>query len=301
MRNITNSNTASDKRVRVLVTGYRGILGRALLAALPARGVETSGVDVEELDITARDAVAAYIGGLAPTVVINAAAFTRVDECESRPAECYAVNAGGAENVARAAAAAGARVIQLSTDYVFDGATDRPYVEGDAPSPLNVYGASKLEGERRVGAVCPDAVIVRTAWLFGAGGPNFIAKIIKRARAGDALRVVDDQRGSPTFAGHLAAALAELLAVDFRGVVHVAGAGVASWYDVAAEVLRAEGYSAPLMAIKTAELGAAARRPPYSALDCSLYARLTGKAMPLWETGVAAYAAALGEGGVVAD
>jgi dTDP-4-dehydrorhamnose reductase len=272
-----------------------------LLAALPARGVETSGVDVEELDITARDAVGAYIGRLAPTVVINAAAFTRVDECESRPAECYAVNAGGAENVARAAKAAGARVIQLSTDYVFDGATDRPYVEGDAPSPLNVYGASKLEGERRVAAVSPDAVIVRTAWLFGAGGPNFIAKIMTRARAGEALRVVNDQRGSPTFAGHLAAALAELVAADFRGVVHVAGVGVASWYDVAAEALRAAGLPASLAAITTAELGAAARRPLYSALDCSLYARLTGKTLPPWETGVAAYVAALGEGGVVAD
>lgn len=275
--------------MKVLVTGHLGILGRALMLELVRRKVDVVGVDVAQMDVTDAGRVRAVVTREGPTAVVNCAAFTGVDDCESHKELCVAVNAQGAENVAAAAADAGARVIQLSTDYVFNGTSRVPYAEDARPAPLSAYGESKLEGERRVAAVAPDHLVVRTAWLFGAGGVNFVSKILTRAKAGEPLAVVDDERGSPTYAGHLATALAELLDVEFRGVVHVAGAGDASWYDVAAEVLRLTGIRVPLEAIAAADLDLAARRPPYSVLDVSRYTALTGQIMPPWREGLAAY------------
>jgi dTDP-4-dehydrorhamnose reductase len=275
--------------MKVLVTGHRGILGRALLAELARRGADAVGVDVAEMDVTDAGRVNAVVAREKPGAVINCAAFTDVDGCESHRELCFAVNAGGAENVAAAAAQAGARVVHMSTDYVFDGAAQIPYGEDAEPRPLSAYGDSKLEGERRVAATAAEYVIVRTAWLFGVGGVNFVSKALTRAKSGEALAVVNDQFGSPTYAGHLAEALTNLLDVEFRGVVHVAGAGVASWYDVAAEILNITGLDVPLKALASGALELGARRPHYSALDASLYARLTGRAMPPWQEGLAAY------------
>jgi dTDP-4-dehydrorhamnose reductase len=281
--------------VKVLVTGHRGILGRALMAELPRRGADVVGVDVTEMDVVDARAVNAVVGKEKPSAIINCAAFTDVDGCESRRESCFAVNAAGAENVAAAAAKGGARIVHVSTDYVFDGEARDPYKEDAEPHPLSAYGESKLEGERRVAAAATDYVIVRTAWLFGAGGANFVSKILARAKSGGELAVVNDQRGSPTYAGYLAAALARLLDVEFRGVVHVAGGGVASWYDVAAEVLRLTKIDVPLRAIAADDLSVPARRPAYSALDASRYAKLTGDAMPPWREGLRAYLRELGE------
>ncbi len=275
--------------MKVLVTGHLGILGRALMLELTQRKVDVVGVDVAQMDVTDAGRVRAVVAREGPAAVVNCAAFTGVDDCESHKELCFAVNAQGAENVAAAAADVGARVIQLSTDYVFDGTSRIPYAEDANPAPLSAYGESKLEGERRVAAVAPDHLVIRTAWLFGAGGVNFVSKVLTRAKAAEPLAVVDDERGSPTYAAHLAAALAELLDVEFRGVVHVAGAGDASWYDVAAEVLRLTGISVPLEAIAAADLDLAAPRPPYSVLDVSRYTALTGQIMPPWQEGLAAY------------
>lgn len=264
-------------------------MGRAVLAELARRGADAVGVDVAEVDVTDAGRVNAVVARERPAAIVNCAAFTAVDECESHRELCFAVNAGGAENVAAAAARVGARVVHVSTDYVFDGAARVPYAEDAEPRPLSVYGESKLEGEKRVAAAAGRHVIVRTAWLFGVGGVNFVSRILTRAKDGETLAVVDDQFGSPTYAGHLAEALANLLDVEFGGVVHVAGAGVASWYDVAAEVLRITRIKVPLEALASGGLDLAAPRPPFSALDASLYARLTGRAMPPWQEGVAAY------------
>ncbi|NIT35304.1 MAG: dTDP-4-dehydrorhamnose reductase [candidate division Zixibacteria bacterium] len=289
MRTTIDDNTAAGSGMKVLVTGHLGILGRALMVELVQRKVDAVGVDVAQMDVTDAGRVRAVVTRERPTAVVNCAAFTGVDDCESHKGLCFAVNAQGAENVAAAAADADARVIQLSTDYVFDGTSRVPYAEDAKPAPLSAYGESKLEGERRVAAVTSDHLVVRTAWLFGVGGVNFVSKVLTRAKAGEPLAVVDDERGSPTYAGHLATALAELLDVEFRGVVHVAGAGDASWYDVAAEVLRLTGMRARLEAIAAADLDLAARRPPYSALDISRYTALTGQIMPSWREGLAAY------------
>jgi dTDP-4-dehydrorhamnose reductase len=239
--------------------------------------------------VTDGAAVRAVMEQEVPAAVVNCAAFTNVDGCEHERDACFGVNGLGAGNVSSAAAEAGARVIHVSTDYVFDGRSTIPYKEDDRPAPLSAYGESKLDGERRVAEAGSDYVIVRTAWLFGAGGANFVSKILARAKAGEPLRVVNDQRGSPTYAGHLAAALAILLRVEYRGVVHVAGTGEASWFDVAAEALRLSGYSVPLTAVTTADAALPARRPSYSVLDSSFYAALTGEVMPPWQEGLAAY------------
>ena len=281
---------ATGAETYVLVTGAAGILGLALTDELDRRpGFAVYGADIGDFDITDARATTEFIGAARPNVVINCAAFTRVDACESATAACFAANGRGAANIARAAAAVGARSIQLSTDYIFDGRAGRAYREDDEPAPLNAYGRSKLEGERLARAAAPDCLIVRTAWLFGVGGANFVAKILARARGGETLRVVDDQRGSPTFAGHLAAGIADLLTIPYRGVIHCAGAGVASWFDVAAQVLRLAALEAPLVAIKTADFAQPARRPVYSALDCSRFEALTGGRLPDWREGVRAY------------
>jgi dTDP-4-dehydrorhamnose reductase len=281
--------------VKVLVTGHRGILGGALMAELPRRGDDAVGVDVAEMDVTDARAVEDVVERERPSAIINCAAFTDVDGCEDAREACFAVNAAGAGNVAAAAAKAGARIFHLSTDYVFDGEAQTPYAEDAEPRPLSAYGESKLEGERRVAGAAKDHIIVRTAWLFGTGGANFVSKILARAKSGEPLAVVKDQRGSPTYAGHLAKALAELLDVEFRGVVHAAGGGVASWYDVAEEVLRVTKINVPLKAIAAVELDHPARRPAYSALDTSLYADLTGDAMPPWREGLREYLREIGE------
>jgi dTDP-4-dehydrorhamnose reductase len=285
---------ATVKEGPIVITGCRGLLGRALVDAFGEAGIDVLGIDIDDVDIADAAAVDAYFERVKPALVINCAAYARVDACESNREECFRVNAAGAGNVARAAVATAARLIHMSTDYVFDGRVGRPYLEDDAPHPASAYGASKLAGEKEVLAAGGRYLIVRTAWLFGAGGPNFIATILGRARAGEPLRVVDDQYGSPTYAGHLAAALVRLAAADAGGVLHVAGGGVASWYDVAAAALELARIPVPLAAIKTSEYPTAAPRPPNSALACGKYKELVGTPMPPWREGVAAYLRDLG-------
>jgi dTDP-4-dehydrorhamnose reductase len=192
--------------MKVLITGHAGILGRAVLETLRRAEMNVVGFDLPQMDITDAGRVAAVVRRERPEVVINCAAFTRVDECESQRELCFAINAAGAGNVAAAAAEGEARLIHISTDYVFDGNARAPYAEEAEPRPLSAYGESKLAGEREVAAAAADHVIVRTAGLYGVGGVSFVSKILTRAKAGEALRVVSDQCVSPTYAGHLAEA-----------------------------------------------------------------------------------------------
>lgn len=285
---------ASASERPIVVMGCRGLLGRALLNAFGQISAKVLGVDVDDVDITNAAAVIGYVDDIKPQMIINGAAYTQVDNCESHRAECFRVNALGAGNVARAAAAAGSRLIHISTDYVFDGRAGRPYREEDIPNPESVYGAGKLEGERQVQAAGGRYLIVRTAWLFGSGGPDFVTKILARCRAGESLRVVDDQYGSPTYAGHLAEALGRLIALDIGGILHVAGSGIASWYEVAAAILTIGGFDTPLAAIKTPDYPLPAPRPANSSLACGRYEIITGTRMPMWREGLAAYLRALG-------
>jgi dTDP-4-dehydrorhamnose reductase len=251
--------------MRILITGANGQLGAELMRELAGRADVVGGVR-PEFDIAAPDC-AARVASVGPAWVLHAAAATDVDGCERDPASAMAVNAEGTRRVAEGCRRAQARMLYVSTDFVFDGSKASPYTETDTPAPLSVYGHSKLAGENAVREVAPRWAIVRTAWLFGAHGRNFVKTILDKAAAGETLRVVDDQVGSPTYARDLAAALGRLVRRDLAGVYHLTNGGVCSWYEFAREIIRQSGLDGVrVLPIGSHELGRAARRPAYSAL-----------------------------------
>jgi dTDP-4-dehydrorhamnose reductase len=230
------------------------------------------------------------LGAAGPDAVINCAAWTNVDGAETEEAAATAVNGAGAGHVAGAAAELGAWTIHVSSDYVFDGLARAPYVESSPTGPLSAYGRSKLAGEHAVAATAPDAhTIVRTSWLFGAGGPCFPATIRRLAGERDELTVVDDQVGCPTFTGHLAAALVELARSRPAGIVHVAGGGRCSWFEFARAIVTACELSCEIKPGRTEDLGRPAPRPAYSVLGTER----PGEAPRLadWRDGLSAYLA----------
>jgi dTDP-4-dehydrorhamnose reductase len=277
--------------MRILVTGARGQLGVELVRHLAGVG-EVVGRDLPELDITRPEAAAA-VASLNPTWVVHAAAATDVDGCERDPAGAVRVNAEGTERVADGCRRVGAGLLYVSTDFVFDGRQRTPYSEADAPAPLSAYGRSKLLGERAAATV-PRWTVVRTAWLFGPHGRNFVKTILAKANAGEPLRVVDDQVGSPTYARDLAAAIAVLLGRGLTGTYHVTNAGACSWYEFAAEILRQSGVAAPLRPITTPELRRPAARPAYSVLAHQAWERAGLPPLRPWQEALADMLAACG-------
>jgi dTDP-4-dehydrorhamnose reductase len=261
------------------------MLGRDVSSVAGAAGHELIALARPRLDITSSVAVDAAVSQARPDVVINCAAWTDVDLAERSEPAALAVNGSGAGNVARAAHAAGAWTIHLSTDYVFDGAARAPYVESDSVGPLSAYGRSKLAGERAVAEQAPEThTIVRSSWLFGAGGPCFPTTILRLAGEHDELSVVDDQVGCPTFTGHLAPALVELSERGAGGLLHAAGAGQCSWYELAREIVGRAGLACEVSPGKTADLGRPAPRPPYSVLGTERPA--DAPALPHWHVGL---------------
>jgi len=278
-----------------LVTGSRGQLGSALVEHLAMEGVSFTACSHADLDVADPEAVAARIASLPrPLVVVNAAAFTQVDRCEREPEAARRGNALAPEVLARACAVAGAKLVHVSTDYVFAGDAHRPYREDDPPDPRSVYGRTKLAGERAVLGASPDFLVVRSSWVFGAGR-NFVAAMLdqaERRRTGDVegpLRVVDDQRGCPTWAADLAGALLRLVRAGASGVVHVANAGEATWWDLARLCLDEAGYAdLEIERISSADLPPGAPRPAWSVLDTSRAAAL-GVRLRSWEDAARAY------------
>lgn len=266
------------------------MLGRDLETTLTGAGHEVVGLDRSELDITDADAVRAAITGHAPRVVVNCAAWTDVDGAEAAELAATAVNGAGAGHVAAAAVGAGAFVVQISTDYVFDGRADTPYREDAATNPLSAYGRSKLAGELAVRAAAPDAhAIVRTSWLFGPAGPNFVATMLRLGSEREELTVVDDQLGRPTYTGHLAAGLVSVVEQRPTGVLHLAGTGSCSWHDLAVATFAGSGVDCHVRRGTTAELGRPAPRPAYSVLSST---RPETPALPDWRAGLDDYLAA---------
>jgi len=284
--------------VRWMITGAGGQLGLCLERRLgDAPGHALAGaLGHGDLDVADPEAAARALDRLRPDVVANAAAFTWVDRCESEPEQARRGNADGPAVLARACASRGVRLAHVSTDYVFDGTARRPYTEADPPSPRTVYGRSKLEGEQRVREALPDALVVRTAWLYGPGR-NFVATILRvatgRQRAGDPtpLRVVDDQFGSPTWAADLADGLVRLVEGGHSGLYHLANRGVATWWDVAREALDHAGLrDLEIERVGTDEFPRPAPRPAYSALDTSKAER-DGVRLRPWREALAAHLA----------
>lgn len=274
-----------------MVIGAAGMLGTDLMKLFEASGVSVAGLDVQDLDIRNSESVAGALSGFRPGTIINLAALTDVDGCESRVEEAYAVNAAGAGNLARVAAHRGDVLVHMSTDYVFDGCKAGPYVEDDLINPLGVYGASKAAGEQRVREALPGRhCIVRTSWLYGVHGKNFVEAILTAAGQRDVLTVVDDQRGRPTYTFDLAEGLLALCRVGARGTFHVANSGEATWYDFAVRILEAAGVRGVRVEPTTTEkLGRPAPRPGYSVLDCSRFEEATGTQLRSWQAALDAY------------
>lgn len=252
--------------MKILVVGSGGMLGSDLVETFGAVH-ETTGVDLPQLDITRLDACLAALREFRPDIVVNAAAFTQVDVCESREEEAFQVNASGAGNLAKAAASLGARLVHYSTDYIFDGRKQGPYVEEDAPDPQSVYGKSKLLGETLIREHCPDHLIVRTSWLFGRNGNNFIRTILGAARKGSSLRVVNDQKGSPTYAKDLAEHTLTMIHAGCRSTYHVTNSGSCTWFELASNALVWAGMpEVPVTPVSTSEFPRPAPRPSNSVL-----------------------------------
>ncbi len=269
----------------ILVVGANGMLGRDLMSQL---GDRASGVDINEIDITSLESVMGVLQGSKPDVVINCAAFTDVDGCESNPDKAMEVNGEGVGYLAMACREIGALLVQISTDYVFDGGKGMQYIEDDAPRPLNVYGESKLAGEMNA-AFCPEHLIVRTQWLYGLHGKNFVETMLRLAVDKDEISVVDDQTGSPTWTVDLAKAIIILIEKKCRGIYHAANTGFCSWNEFARTIFADAGLTISVKSMTTDELDRPARRPLYSMLDCSKLAQDTGFIMPAWQNALRGY------------
>lgn len=279
------------QRRRVLITGASGMLGSDLVPVLAGAGYEVLARSRSELDIADAAAVARELTATTPDILVNCAAFTKVDLCETDP-RALAVNAQAVGTLAEACGHRSCQLVQISTDFVFDGAKRRPYVEDDATNPLSAYGRTKREGEEQALRL-PGSLIVRASWLFGRSGWNFIEAILKQVESGKTrLSVVADQVGRPTATTDLSEAILALLDAGASGIYHFANRGEVSWHDFAARILSLAGRSeVPIDAISSETLARPAARPPYSTLDTGKYERLTGRAVRRFEDPLAEYIA----------
>lgn len=285
----------------IAILGATGQLGSDLVRAAAAAGADHVALSHEDVDVTDVESLARAFDRLKPAVVINSAAFHQVDRCEEDPAEAYRVNAVGALLTARAAQDVGARCLFVSTDYVFDGGRDprTGYTEDDAAAPVNVYGASKLAGEQLVAQALEDHLVVRVSSLFGVAGArgkggNFIETILKKAREGGPLRVVNDQWMTPTYTADAAAAILQLALSDARGVVHVTNPEPCAWHAFASEAVSLVGLRVPVEAVSVSTFPSKVRRPRNSALQTGRLASLLGAPLRPWREALRAYLAAKG-------
>jgi dTDP-4-dehydrorhamnose reductase len=262
------------------------MLGQAVVQEARARGWDALGLSREQADVTDRDGLLKRVRDFRPEAVLNCAAHTKVDACETEVERAFAVNAEGAGNAAAAAESVGARLVHVSTDYVFDGTAREPYKEDAPTAPLSVYGKSKLEGERRV-LDYDRALVVRTSWLFGPGGPNFVATMVGLIEAGRVpLRVVDDQVGAPTYTPFLAPALLDLARLEATGIVHYRNREPVSWYAFAQAIARQCSGEAEVIPVTTAEFPRPAPRPAWSVLDVARFEAIAGRPVEPWEEGL---------------
>ncbi len=264
--------------MKILIAGSHGMLGTDLMRALQP-GNSVRGIDLPRMDITQFDQCLAVVEEFQPDVIVNAAAFTRVDECETNPAKAFLVNGDAAGNLARSAESAGSLLVHYSTDYIFDGTKQDAYREDDPPNPQSVYGKSKLLGEEQVRKYCQKSLILRTSWLFGQNGPNFIRTIVAAAQQGTPLRVVNDQTGSPTSSADLALHTRILIEANRRGVYHITNSGSCTWFMLAERAVEWAGIrDISVTPVSTSEFPRPAPRPANSVLA---NARLEREGFPL--------------------
>lgn len=281
--------------MKILIVGYKGQLGTELikilkkgcseLGEIPAvfDCAEVQPVGIDGLDITDAQAVEEYLAQARPDVVVNCAAFTNVDGCETQEEAAYLVNAVGPGNLARSCEGIGAKLVHISTDYVFDGSGSRPYTEEDMPSPVSAYGRTKLAGERFVQENCGKYFIIRTAWLYGYTGKNFVRTMLKLGRERGAVTVVNDQLGSPTHANDLAHHILKLAATEKYGVYHCTGKGECTWYEFAKEIMAQGKVEATVSPCTSEQFPTPTKRPAYSVLSHEKLDAAVGDEMRYWQ------------------
>lgn len=281
--------------MKILVTGVKGQLGYDVCRVLSARGIENRGVDIDDFDITDAEAVNAYIGSYRPDAVIHCSAFTAVDKAEDAEELCTRVNADGARNIAVAANTVGAKMMYISTDYVFPGTGEQFYAPDDATGPLSVYGKTKLMGEEAVRDVSDRHFIVRISWVFGKNGNNFVKTMLRLGETKTDLNVVCDQIGSPTYTYDLSLLLCDMIVTDRFGTYHATNEGVCSWAEFAAEIMRQGGRSTVIHPIPSSEYPTRASRPLNSRMSKDKLEENGFSRLPHWKDALTRYLAELCE------
>lgn len=269
--------------LKILVTGACGQLGSDILKELNSRGIDCVGTDIESLDLTSEEAVTDCINNLLPSAVIHCAAYTAVDNAQDEPERCELINAKASENVAKACENINAKLMYISTDYVFDGNGKKPFETDSKTSPLNVYGKTKLMGEQAVLKYCTRSFIVRTSWVFGKNGTNFVKTIIRLSNERDEISVVDDQFGSPTYTKDLAVLLCEMIQGSQYGTYHATNEGYCSFSQFAREILKLNNSSAKIIGIKSEQYAAKATRPKNSRLSKKSLDNEGFSRLPSWQ------------------
>lgn len=275
--------------MRVLITGGSGQLGQSLQAALEDRNIEFLAPSHTQMDITDANMVRSAFEGFLPDVVIHTAAYNNVDLAETQIEQCRAININGTQNIASASDSIGAYLISISTDYVFDGSASAAYQPLDKKSPLQIYGKTKAEGEDVVLRTNCKNLVLRTAWLFGAGRNNFVRSILKNAEVHDNICVVSDQIGCPTYAGDLAGLIMELLKLRPGGILHGTNTGACSRAEFAREIIKISGLDCAVQEVKTSEYKRAAARPLYAELSSSCLTDMGISTLPDWKTAIRKY------------
>lgn len=253
--------------LKVLVTGVSGQLGFDIFSQLKSKGIECVGTNPQDFDITNEDEVFEYINKISPTVVVHCAAYTAVDNAQDEEELCRLINVNGSENIAKACAKLDAKILYISTDYVFDGEGIEPFETNSKTNPLNVYGKSKLDGEKAVLENCKNSFILRTSWVFGENGMNFVKTIIRLASERDKISVVNDQIGSPTYTKDLAVLICDMINTSKYGVYHATNEGYCTFAQFAKEIVKSSGYNTQVIEITSDEFGAKANRPKNSRLS----------------------------------
>ncbi|MBO4291500.1 MAG: dTDP-4-dehydrorhamnose reductase [Lachnospiraceae bacterium] len=280
--------------MKVFVTGVKGQLGYDVVKELEKRGLEAVGVDIDEMDITDAESVDRVITEANPDAVIHCAAYTAVDAAEDNEDLCRKVNADGPRNIAKVCKKLDIKMIQISTDYVFDGQGERAWEPDDACGPQSVYGRTKLEGELAVREILEKYFIVRIAWVFGINGKNFVKTMLRLAETHDQLTVVNDQFGSPTYTYDLARLLVDMVQTDKYGIYHATNEGFCSWYDFACAIFKAAGKNTVVKPVTTAEYGAKAFRPYNSRMSKEKLTENGFERLPAWEDALERYLKELG-------
>ena len=281
--------------MRIMVTGANGQLGYDCVAEARHRGYEIYGLGRTELDITDQKAILERIGAIKPDAILHCAAWTTVDGAEDQPEVCRKINADGTRNIAEAAKAADAKLLYISTDYVFDGSGETPWKETDEPHPLNVYGRSKLAGEEAVRSIADRHFIVRTSWLYGVHGKNFVKTILRIGRECDTVRVVNDQIGTPTCSADLARLIVDMAETDSYGTYHAVNTGgYISWYDFTKEIFALAGIDSKVIPVSSEEYGAKAIRPKNSRMDTGKSVEAGFTPLPDWKDALTRYMKELG-------